>query len=74
MVFDWIDVADSSRIVAMAYDEEGERILVRFPNGVEWCYEGCPIVVWEEFSAPGTSKGRYIHEVLNHKNHHRLDE
>ena len=68
---EWIEVADSERITAMAYDEESERILVRFPEGIEWCYEACPPVVWEEFSQPGQSKGKFIFDVLNHKPHHR---
>jgi hypothetical protein len=68
---DWTEVLDSERIAAMAYDEETETIYVRFPDEVEWLYEQCPSVVWEEFSAPGQSKGRYIHEVLNHKPNRR---
>jgi len=69
---EWIDVTDSERIIAMAYDEETEAILVRFTKDeVEWCYEACPPNVWEEFSDPKRSKGLYIHEVLNHKPHHR---
>jgi KTSC domain len=71
---EWIDVSDSKRIVAMAYDEAGEAILVRFAKDeVEWCYEGCPLHVWEEFSDPAQSKGSYIHEILNHKPHHRYE-
>jgi len=71
---EWIEVTDSERIVAMAYDEEEEAILVRFKKDeVEWCYEGCPPHVWEEFSDPGQSKGQYIHQVLNHKSHRRYD-
>ena len=70
---EWIDVSDSERIVAMAYDVEQEVIHVRFPDGVEWTYGDCPPVVWEEFTAPGQSKGRFIFDVLNHKpNHQRL--
>lgn len=68
---DWIEVGDSDRITAMAYDEEQEMIFVRFPDGVEWCYEDCPPHVWEEFSAAGQSKGQYIYGTLNHKTHHR---
>jgi hypothetical protein len=71
---EWIDVTDSERIVAMAYDEDEEVIYVRFPDGeVEWCYEDCPPHVWDEFSASGQSKGRYIHETLNHKPNHRCE-
>jgi len=64
-MINWITVYDSSRIVAMAYDSNSETIYVRFPNGVEWWYGNCPKSVWEEFSLPGTSKGKYIHQVLD---------
>jgi hypothetical protein len=63
----WIPVSGSSRIVAEAYDLETERIYVRFPDGVEWWYAACPPKVWESFTAPGQSRGQYIHEVLDHK-------
>ena len=36
------EVVESSRITHEAYDPESERILVRFSEGVEWCYEACP--------------------------------
>lgn len=68
----WIPVHDSSRIVAMAYDSSIDTIYVRFPNGIEWWYSNCPASVWEKFSAPGTSKGRFIHEVLDHHPNGRL--
>jgi hypothetical protein len=64
---DWIPVAGSARVVAEAYDPETETIYVRFPNGVEWWYAGCPPYVWEEYSAPGQSRGQYIHTILNFK-------
>jgi KTSC domain len=71
---EWIDVPDSARVSAIAYDEEAEVIYVRFTNGdLEWCYEECPPHVWDEFSNPSQSKGQYIHQVLNHKPHHRHD-
>jgi len=65
-MLDWIPVGDSTRIVAMAYDELTEVIYVRFPGGVEWFYANAPRHLWEEFSSPGTSKGQYIHRVLDH--------
>lgn len=64
---DWASVPDSERIVAEAYDEESEMIYVRFPNGVEWWYAACPPHVWEEFTSPGQSRGKYINDVLNYK-------
>ena len=62
----------STRITHEAYDAEAERILVRFPDGVEWCYEACPPDVWRAFTAPGQSRGRFIHEVLDHKPNQRF--
>jgi hypothetical protein len=70
---EWIEVGNSKRIVAMAYDEESEVIYVRFPSGVEWLYEACPPSVWTEFSEEGQSKGGFIHSDLNHKPNRRLE-
>lgn len=64
---EWRAVGGSSRIVAEAYDPETERIYVRFPNSMEWWYAACPPNVWEEFTAPGQSRGEYIYRVLNQK-------
>jgi len=66
-MINWIPVIGSNRVVAEAYDPETERIYVRFTGGVEWWYGACPPQVWEEFTAPGRSRGQYIHSVLNHK-------
>ena len=63
---------DSTRITHEAYDSEAECILVRFPDGVEWCYEACPPDVWRAFTAPGQSRGEFISQVLDHKPHHRF--
>ncbi len=67
MTPDWIAVDGSSRIVAEAYDEDLGTIYVRFPDGVEWWYGGCPPAVWQEFTAPGQSRGAYIKDALNTK-------
>lgn len=67
MTVEWTPVDGSSRIVAEAYLPELETILVRFPDGTEWAYGACPPAVWEEFTAPGQSRGSYIAEVLNSK-------
>lgn len=66
-MIDWIPVAGSTRVVAEAYDAEAERILVRFREGVEWWYGACPPSVWAQFTAPGQSRGQFIHQVLDHK-------
>jgi hypothetical protein len=70
-VIDWQPVTGSTRIVAEAYLPESETILVRFPGGVEWAYSACPPSMWEEFTAPGQSRGQYIATVLNDKPHGR---
>ena len=70
-MIEWIPVSGSDRIIAEAYDSETERIYVRFPEGVEWYYTACPPHVWEEFTAPGQSRGQYIKRVLDFKPHGR---
>lgn len=70
-MIEWTPVSGSTRIVAEAYDLESEKILVRFPSGVEWWYAACPPNIWQEFTAPGQSRGQYIARVLNHKPHGR---
>ena len=70
-MINWIHVNSSTRIVAEAYDLETETIYVRFPGGVEWQYSACPPQVWEELTAPGQSRGKYIANVLDYKPHRR---
>lgn len=67
MTVEWTPVDGSSRIIAEAYLPELEAILVRFPDGTEWAYSACPPAVWEEFTAPGQSRGGYIAGVLDSK-------
>lgn len=66
-MIEWIAVVGSTRITAEAYDAGEERILVRFPNGIEWWYSACPADVWTAFTAPGQSRGQFIAQVLNFK-------
>jgi hypothetical protein len=49
----------------VAYDAVAETIYVRFRNGEEWWYGSSPQSSWDEFMAPMTSKGRYIHDILD---------
>ena len=70
-MIEWSPVTGSSWVTAEAYDPETETIYVRFRDGVEWQYSACPPNVWTAFSAPGQSRGKYIHAVLNHKPHRR---
>ena len=64
-LMDWQLITDSSRVSAVAYDSTTETIYVRFQDRIEWRYGNCPIQVWEAFVSPGTSKGRYIKDVLD---------
>ncbi|HET9768528.1 MAG TPA: KTSC domain-containing protein [Thermoanaerobaculia bacterium] len=65
-MINWLDVGDSQRVSAVAYDAEQEIIYVRFKvGGAEWWYGSCPPHIWEQFTAPGVSKGRFIKDVLD---------
>ena len=66
-MIEWSPISGSTRLVAEGYDPETETIYVRFPDGVEWWYAACPLDVWQQFSAPGQSRGQYIATVLDHK-------
>ncbi|TFD45011.1 KTSC domain-containing protein [Cryobacterium frigoriphilum] len=67
MTFEWQPVA-STRIVAEGYDPNAETIYVEFPTGgVQWWYGACPADVWEQFTAPGQSRGQFIHQILDAK-------
>lgn len=72
-MIEWIPVEGSQIIAAEAYDAETERIFLRFHDGPEWWYSACPPHVWQEFTAPGQSRGKYFHNVLKHKPSGRLD-
>lgn len=65
-MIEWIPTPESSRTEAIAYLPEEEVILARFPDGTEWRYDGCPLHIWDEFSAPATSKGSFISQQLDH--------
>lgn len=66
-MIEWIPVTGSQVITAEAYDPETETIYVRFTNGNEWWYSACPPPTWEEFTAPGQSRGQYLNKVLKFK-------
>ena len=66
-MIEWIPVSGSAVIVAEAYDPETETIYVRFTNGKEWWYSACPASTWEEFTAPGQSRGQYLNRILKFK-------
>ena len=65
---------DSSRVSDAAYDEEHQRLYVRFvkpqPVGTPWTYEGVPLTVWHEMLQT-SSKGKFVNRVLNNFNYHR---
>jgi hypothetical protein len=70
-MIEWIQVSGSKRIIAEAYLSEQQIILVKFPDGVEWAYMACTSQTWEEFTAPGQSRGQYIARVLDAKPNQR---
>jgi hypothetical protein len=69
---EWIDL-DSSTVANAAYDPDLEVIYVRFRDGAAYSYDQCPPHVWEEFTAPGQSPGKYLNETLRHKPYQKLD-
>lgn len=64
---EWQPVTDSVVVAADAYDPEIEAIFIRFHKGAEWRYDDCPPHVWDEYTAPGQSRGAYVNSVLKHK-------
>jgi hypothetical protein len=69
---EWIPV-DSSTVSEVAYDAESEVIYVRFTGGAEYAYEACPFHIWQEFTTPGQSYGKYVNEALKYKPYHKLN-
>lgn len=65
-MFEWMPV-ESNVITAEGFDPETDTIYLRFKNGEEWAYSACPQHVWEEFTAPGQSRGAYLNKVLKYK-------
>jgi hypothetical protein len=67
-------VFDSSRVQEAAYDQEHQRLYVRFVKpvdrgGTPWTYEGVPPNVWRNFRR-SQSPGKFIHRVLNQYDYH----
>ncbi len=69
-MLEWLPVANSSRVTAIAYRASTQQILVRFQDGAEWCYEECPLHTWRAFSSLATSKGKFIASVLDRLPNH----
>lgn len=58
----WIEV-QSSNLVAVAYQPDTKRLVVRFRNGNMYAYEDVPLKVYEGLlTAP--SAGQYLNAVL----------
>ena len=63
---EWEEV-ESSNISAIAFDDESQRICVRFKDDAVWAYDDCPKELFERFRlAP--SVGKFFH--ANIKNSH----
>ena len=72
MNIEWQTVT-SEALSHEAYDPESETIFLRFNDGAEWRYEDCPPHIWDEFTAPGQSRGQYFHKVLKFKPSSRMN-
>jgi hypothetical protein len=57
----------STAMTAIGYNPEAETIYIRSTDGKEWWYSACAKQVWDEFTAPGVSAGRFLHNVLKPK-------
>ncbi|WP_078893890.1 KTSC domain-containing protein [Streptomyces sp. NRRL S-1022] len=69
-MLDWVRVSESKLVAACAYDEAAERIFVRFHSGTVWRFENCSREMWRSLMISGTSKGRYVQDVLSRQEHH----
>jgi hypothetical protein len=65
-MFEWITI-ESTAMTAIGYDPEAEIIYVRFTDGKEWWYSACTQQVWDEFTAPGVSAGKFLNGFLRAK-------
>ena len=61
-----METPDSTAIRAIRYDEERQRLLVRFIDGDEYAYVGVPGEVHRSF-AEAESKGRFFSEEIRGK-------
>ena len=61
-----METPDSSAIRAIRYDEERQRLLVRFIDGDEYAYVGVPGEVHRSF-VDAESKGRFFSEAIRGK-------
>ena len=61
-----METPDSSAIRAIRYDEERQRLLVRFIDGDEYAYVGVPGEVHRSF-VDAESKGRFFAEAIRGK-------
>ena len=68
---EWFPV-DSSWVRAIQFDPATACIRAEFSDGHQHEYSGCTEEEWVEFSDPGTSKGQFIHRVLNQKVHYPI--
>ena len=58
----WTHV-ESSALTDLAYDEETETLLIRFPNGSEYAYEHVTKAEYAGFTTAG-SVGQYFNQVI----------
>ena len=67
-----MEIDDSTVIKAMRYDEERQRLVVRFVDGDEYAFVGVPGDVHRSF-AEAESKGRFFSdEIRGHYPYNKL--
>jgi hypothetical protein len=69
---EWIEVAGSTLVAAIAYDDAAERIYVRLHSGDAFYFEDCDVTLWRQFQSPAISKGQFIESVLEHHAYRRV--
>jgi hypothetical protein len=69
---EWMNVAGSTIVAAVAYDDAAERIYVRLHSGDVVYFEDCDAALWQRFQSPALSKGEFIKNVLEHHAYSRV--
>ena len=66
-MIEWIPVSGSQVITAEAYDPETRRSMFVLQMVMNGGTRPAPPPTWEEFTAPGQSRGQYLNKVLKFK-------
>jgi hypothetical protein len=67
-----MDILDSAAIRAIRYDEERQRLLVRFIDGDEYVYVGVPGEVHRSFVDADSKGGFFVAEISGRYPYNKL--